>query len=303
MPATVSAEQRALLQWGESVRRDLPWRRTRDPWAVLVSEVMLQQTSVDRVVPRFDTFLDRWPNPAALAAAPLAEVLGAWSGLGYPRRARDLHRSAAAVVEGHGGEVPGDIEALLALPGVGPYTARAVLVFAFERGGIGVVDTNVARILARRSGRRLGRREVQAEADLWVPEGHAWAHHQSLMDLGAAICRPTPRCDQCPLSGWCAWGGGGRTDPDPAIGTAGVSTRQAPFDGSDRQARGRLLAALIGGDVTTASLPAAAGLVDDPARARRLADALVAEGLAERSGRRWHAAGQAAPRVNSPGSR
>ena len=151
----MTPEQRSLLAWGRTSRRDLPWRRTRDPWAVVVSEVMLQQTQAARVVPRFESFLRLWPTPSSLAAASLSDVLIEWSGLGYPRRARYLHIAAHHLVVHNDGNVPDRLDELLALPGIGAYTARAVLAFAFE-SDVGVVDTNIARVLARRAGRRSG---------------------------------------------------------------------------------------------------------------------------------------------------
>ncbi len=263
----------AVLAWGEPRLRDLPWRRTRDPWAILVSEVMLQQTQVSRVIPRYLAFLERFPTPAACAAVPLGEVLREWQGLGYPRRALHLHATATAVAER--GSFPDDLEGLLALPGVGPYTARAVLAFAHERDAA-VVDTNIARVYARVLGRTLRAREVQSIADSVAPPGDAWAWNQTIMELGATLCRPTsPACAECPVAWCCAWRAG--TAPDPAIGSAGVSTRQAPFQGSDRQARGALLRAAGRGPVEVDQVAAACGRPD--ADSRRLADALVAEGL------------------------
>ena len=276
----------ALHSWGDAVRRDLPWRRTRDPWAVLVSEAMLQQTQVIRVVDRFDGFLARFPHPAAMAATPLADVLDAWAGLGYYRRARDLHRTATAIVERHGGRVPDELEALLALPGVGPYTARAVLAFAFEQDH-GVVDTNAARVLARAfAGSPMGAAAVQWLADALVPEGAAWAHNQSMLDLGATVCTArAPRCSTCPLSSDCAWHVAGGGDPDgpvtdPARTTAGTSRPQARFDGSDRQGRGRILAALRAAGMVTAADLDTVTTWGDAGRSRRVADALVTDGLA-----------------------
>ena len=137
---------------------------------------------------------------------------------------------------------------MLALPGIGPYTARAVLAFAYERD-VAVVDTNVARVLARTAGERLTALAAQRRADRCVPEGHGWVWNQAVMDLGASVCRPAPRCDACPLTATCAWNRAGRPQPDPAIGSAGVSTRQAPYQGSDRQARGELLRVLTSGPV------------------------------------------------------
>lgn len=230
-----------FLAWADAVRRDLPWRATRDPWAILVSEVMLQQTQVDRVVPRWHEFLERWPDAATLARVELAEVLAEWQGLGYPRRARNLHRTAVAIADQHGGIVPLDLDALLALPGIGPYTARAVLVFAGERD-VGIVDTNVGRILARWCGRSLRPREAQTLADALVPQGRSWAWHQGLFDLGASRCRPSPDCDGCPAAVWCAWHGD-ETEPDPASASAGVSRRQSRFAGSERELRGFVMRA------------------------------------------------------------
>lgn len=204
---------------------------------------MLQQTQALRVIDRWIAWCDEYPTPADLAAASLGDVLRQWQGLGYPRRARHLHRSASLIVAEHEGIVPDDLETLLRLPGVGPYTARAVLAFAFERD-VGVVDTNIARVLARVEGARLTPRAAQSTADRLVPPGRGWLWNQVVMDLGAAVCRPTPDCADCPLSGVCAWAAAGNGAPDPAVGSAGVSGRQAPFEGSNRQARGRVLRAV-----------------------------------------------------------
>ena len=160
---------------------------------------MLQQTGARRVIPKWHEFCASYPTPAACARATLADVLRRWQGLGYPRRARDLHDAAALIVADHGGRVPDDLTALLALPGIGPYTARAVLAFAFERD-VAVVETNIARVLARVAGERLTMRRAQAMADALVPIGAGWAWNQALMDLGAAVCRPSPRCADCPLA-------------------------------------------------------------------------------------------------------
>jgi A/G-specific adenine glycosylase len=264
--------QQALLSWSARTRRDLPWRRTRDPWAVLVSELMLQQTQVARVVPRYRAFLERFPTAAACAAAPLADVLRQWAGLGYNRRAVNLHRAAVAVVDRHGGELPQELDALLALPGVGPYTARAVLTFAFEHD-VGLVEANTARVLARVAGRPLAMGDAQRFADELVPDGHGWAWNQAMIDLGATVClRRAPRCGECPVSAHCRWSGGA----DPAA----PAHRQSTFEGSDRQGRGRLVDALRAGPVLVERIPDAAGWPDDPARALRIAHTLVADGLA-----------------------
>ncbi len=286
-PAQVRALGAAIESWGSadgtSRRPDLPWRHTRDPWAVLVSETLAQQTQLARVVPAYHRFLDRFPTPAACAAAPLADVLRAWEGMGYNRRAKNLHGAARAVVADHGGSVPDGLDALLALPGVGPYTARAVLAFAFERD-VGVVDTNAGRVLARGvAGRPVRPAEAQHLVDTMVPPGRGWAFGQALLDLGATVCTArSPACGTCPVRRRCRWASAGRPDPDPARGSAGVSVAQAPFVGSDRQGRGRLMAALRAGPVAADGLAAACGWPDDAVRADRVADGLVAEGLAVR---------------------
>jgi A/G-specific adenine glycosylase len=266
-----------VLAWGVPRLRDLPWRHTRDPWEVLVSEVMLQQTQVPRVIPKWHAFLHEFPTTAACAAAPLGDVLRCWQGLGYPRRARNVH--AAAVEVERLGAFPRTLDGLLALPGVGAYTARAVMAFAFELDAA-VVDTNIARVYARHEGRRLTPREVQVLADAQVPLGDAWAWNQCLMDLGAVLCRPqSPGCAACPLVDTCAWHGEG---DDPAVGSAGVSRTQARFEGSDRQARGRLLRALSAAAVGVADAGAVMGC--DPDRAARLVASLVADGLVVHDG-------------------
>ncbi|HUS43781.1 MAG TPA: A/G-specific adenine glycosylase [Ilumatobacteraceae bacterium] len=254
----------AVLAWGAPQLRDLPWRAERDPWRILVAEVMLQQTQADRVIPKWLAFLSEYPDAARCASASLGDVLRLWQGLGYPRRARNLRSAAEVIVERHGGQLPDDLDALLALPGIGPYTARAVLAFAFERD-VAVVDTNIARVLARTTGERLTPKVAQTVADELVPVGDGWLWNQVLMDLGATLCRPTPHCDECPAAPTCRWNTDGRPDPDPAIRSAAVSTRQARFEGSDRQARGRLLRALQDGSRPVQEFDARilASLLDD----------------------------------------
>jgi A/G-specific adenine glycosylase len=259
--------QAALTAWAETARRDLPWRRTRDPWAVLVSELMLQQTQVRRVVPKYHAFLERFPTPAACAAAPAGEVVRLWAGLGYNRRALNLHRAAVAIDAA--GRFPDTLEELLALPGVGPYTARAVLAFAFEQD-VAVLDVNVIRFLARFHGRTV----TQTEADALVPPKRGWAWNQGLLDVGATVCTARlPRCDACPVAGRCVWRTVGGDDPFRP-------TRQSAFEGSDRQGRGRLVDALRRGPVGDKDIPAACGWPDDPVRAHRIAEGLLVDGLA-----------------------
>ena len=245
--------------------RDLPWRETRDPWAILVAEVMLQQTQADRVVPKWRAFVDAYPNPASCADATLGDVLRLWQGLGYPRRARNLHDAARAIVERHGGAVPDGLAELRALPGVGPYTARAVRVFAFEHDEA-VVETNIARLLARLAGARLTAKRIQAMADAIVPAGDGWAWNQVLMDLGAAVCRPVPRCAECPVASELyvapRWSPGPRPGRRhrPASARHNRRTTAVPA----RLAAGSC-AVLAGGAAPVAEFPAAiiAGLVAD----------------------------------------
>jgi len=274
-----------LLEWHAGHARALPWRATTDPYAILVSEIMLQQTQVARVKPVYRAFLERFPTVQALAGASLAEVLSAWAGLGYNRRARDLQRAAVGIVERHGGTVPDDLAALRALPGIGGYTARAVRVFAFRRP-CAPVDTNVARVLRRaavgapRTGvplQNLADRMMAAEAP------REWS--SALMDLGAQICTAAaPSCGSCPVAAACAWRRAG--GPDLATDPAAPDRRRAPipFAGSERYHRGRLVAAMRQAPVAAGGLDRAAELHDDPARLEGLVAALVAEGLAE-----WHA--------------
>lgn len=256
--------------------RDLPWRRTRDPWGILVSEVMLQQTSVARVLPKFEAFMQKFPTPTSLASAPLGEALALWSGLGYPRRCRNLHRAAETIVAEHGGVVPATLEELLALPGVGAYTARAVACFA-HGDVVAVVDVNVARVLSRVAGEPLKAAALQRTADDLVPADAAWEWNQVMMDFGARLCTArAPRCSECPLSRVCAWRGEG---DDPARQSAMTSRPQARFEGSDRQARGRAMRAVVAGASSRRDVTEAMGLGDDQTRARALLDDLVAEGL------------------------
>jgi A/G-specific adenine glycosylase len=280
---------RAIEGWGtalgdDSRRPGLPWRSTRDPWAVLVSEVMAQQTQLARVVPAYLRFMDRFPTPSSCAAAPVGDVLRAWQGLGYNRRARNLHRAAQAVVTDHAGRLPPDLPALLSLPGVGAYTARAVLAFAFGED-VGVVDTNAGRVLSRAvAGHPLRPGEAQRLVDAMVPPGRGWWFGQALLDLGAATCvARTPHCHQCPIRRRCRWAAGGRVGPDPAVGSAGVSMPQSRFAGSDRQGRGRLIEALRRGAVPAGDLAAVVGWEDQPERLDRVVAGLVAEGMVVRT--------------------
>ncbi len=240
-----------LAPWYAEHRRDLPWREPGfSAWGTLVSEIMLQQTQVARVRTAIVEWLGRWPTPADLADAPTHEVLRAWGTLGYPRRALRLQDAARAIVERHGGVVPDDVDLLLALPGIGDYTARAVAVFHFGQRHP-VVDTNVRRVVAR-AAQGQGDAGPAARADLARVEGllpadvaEAGVVSIALMELGALVCTArAPRCDDCPLLGDCAWVAAGRP-----VYEGRRAPRQAAFAGSDRQARGTVLRALRGVDV------------------------------------------------------
>ena len=232
----------AALDWYDANGRDLAFRRSADPWAVLVSEVMAQQTQASRAAEAWSTFIDRYPTPAALAAASDADVIRAWRGLGYNRRAVALRGAAIRIVDDHGGRVPDSLDGLVALPGVGPYTARAVLAIAFGRP-VAALDTNIRRVLDRVVGPMPSApAALQAAADAWVPADRpsAWTH--ALMDLGATICRKRdPRCDACPLRALCRFA---ETDAEQSRATAlsgppyrGAPSRAAPKGGAPRPAR------------------------------------------------------------------
>ncbi|WP_420836397.1 A/G-specific adenine glycosylase [Cellulomonas endophytica] len=278
---TVAEVRRLVVAWFGEHRRDLPWRAAdRTPWGVLVSEVMLQQTPVARVEPAWTAWMDRWPTPADLAAAPTDAVLRAWDRLGYPRRALRLQECARALVERHGGRVPGTPEELLALPGVGAYTAGAVLAFAFGRRSV-VLDTNVRRVVARALGGQalpapaLTASEARA-AEALLPDDDAgaaaWA--AASMELGALVCTArAPRCGDCPVEHLCAW----RTAGRPADAHA-HRRRVQSWTGSDRQVRGRVMALLR---EAPGAVPedVVAGVWPDGAQLRRCLAALVADGL------------------------
>ena len=221
MSAGPEETRRALLAWYDENRRDLPWRRTRDPYAIWVSEIMLQQTRVETVVPYYERFLERFPTPADLAAAPEDEVLASWSGLGYYRRARLLHAGVREVVERYGGRVPEDASARRSLPGVGRYTAGAIGSIAFGREEA-LVDGNVARVLSRLHGidTPLGRAETEralwSRAEALVRGARPGDLNQALMELGARVCLPRgARCDECPLRSWCGARHDGRVEELP----------------------------------------------------------------------------------------
>lgn len=274
-----------LIEWYERDARDLPWRHPEfGAWGILVSEFMLQQTPVARVIPRLEEWLSRWPTPADLAADSPAEAVRAWANLGYPRRALWLHRAAAEITERHGGMVPRDVEALLALSGIGDYTARAVAVFAYgDRHP--VVDTNTRRVLARVIDGR-SQPGPPARSDLLamsaeLPDGRADAAtvNAATMELGAVICTArAPRCDSCPVSHVCRWRAEGYPD------TGDARRKQARYEGSDRQARGAVLKALrhaVGGGMHAEEV---LSTWPDAGQRDRAIDSLVADGLVEAAG-------------------
>jgi A/G-specific adenine glycosylase len=239
-----------LLRWYDEHARDLPWREpSASPWAVMVSEFMLQQTPVARVLPVWEQWMSRWPAPADLAAEPAGAAVRAWGRLGYPRRALRLHAAATAIEQQHGGTVPSSYDDLLALPGVGDYTAAAVASFAYRRRHV-VLDTNVRRVLARAvSGVEFPAQSVtRAERDVATgllpedgPTAATWA--VATMELGATVCVAAgPRCGDCPVAGRCAWRRAGYPAYD------GPPRRGQTYDGTDRQCRGRLLAVLRDSD-------------------------------------------------------
>ena len=283
LPPSSASVGDVLVDWFAGAARDLPWRRPdTDPWAVLVSEVMLQQTPVARVEPVWREWVARWPTPAALAAASPAEVIRAWGKLGYPRRALRLRETAVALTERHDGVVPADVASLEALPGIGTYTARAVACFGHGRPQP-VVDTNVRRVVARLVHGRAEAAPARA-SDLTDVAALAPADPEravrfsvAVMELGALVCvARTPRCPVCPVRTDCAWRLAGSRASD------GPPRRVQRFAGTDRQVRGRLLDVL-----RAAEGPVAAPLLDeaweDAVQRSRCLDSLLADGLVEQT--------------------
>jgi A/G-specific adenine glycosylase len=274
----------SLVRWYGTAARDLPWRRPGfGAWGTLVSEFMLQQTPVARVVPHLEAWLTRWPTPRALADDAPAEAVRQWANLGYPRRALWLHRAAVEIRDRHDGVVPRDVATLLALPGVGDYTARAVAVFAYgDRHP--VVDTNTRRVLARVLDGQAqpgppARGDLGRMSEL-LPDDIAASTvvNAATMELGATVCTArSPRCDACPIAGACAWRAAGYPP------TADLRRRQARYEGSDRHARGAALRVLR--DAAPSPVRLADVLVEwpDVQQRDRAIDSLIADGLAEAS--------------------
>jgi A/G-specific adenine glycosylase len=283
-----------LLRWYRRTARPLPWRRTADPYAILVSEIMAQQTQIARVLPAYERFLRRFPSLAVLAEASLGDVLREWSGLGYNRRARDLHRIARAHPHG----LPRTVEALDALPGVGAYTAGAVACFAYGQR-VAFADTNIRRVLGRAFlGRDATEREAVELDRAQMPRRVPGRWHSALMDLGAAICTARgPQCPRCPLRTVCVFaralpaagdgaaaarGRAGVRPSPPARGALATGTKGNAYAASDRRIRGAIIAALVG-PPDGLTLAALERLIGDP-RIRSLTRALAAERLVERVG-------------------
>jgi A/G-specific adenine glycosylase len=268
-----------LIAWFDAAARDLPWRRDTSPWSVMVSEFMLQQTPVGRVLPVFEAWMRRWPTPEALAAASPGEAVRAWGRLGYPRRALRLHAAATAIVEKHGGEVPPERDALLALPGVGDYTASAIASFAFGARHP-VLDTNVRRVLARviegvafPAPSVAAAERALAESLMPDDDAHRWA--AATMELGAVVCTArAPRCGDCPVAEHCRWREAGYPDHE------GPPRRGQAWAGTDRQVRGRLMAVLRDADGPV-PLDAIEAAWDDQDQRDRCLHTLVVDGLVE----------------------
>ncbi|WP_174442344.1 A/G-specific adenine glycosylase [Demequina gelatinilytica] len=286
VPATTETPARvdAVRAWFREAGRDLPWRDGRtSPWGVLVSEVMLQQTPVVRVEPVWHEWMSRWPTPGALAAATQADAVRAWGRLGYPRRAKRLWECAVALVERHDGSVPSSLEELRGLPGVGDYTAAAVMSFAFQRRAL-VLDTNVRRVIGRAwSGEPLPAahqtvRERELAASLMPEDDEAAAEWAAAsMELGALVCTArVARCDECPLARSCAW------FADGCRGLEAAPRRTQPWHGTDRQVRGRIMA-LLRAASSGVNVSGHAALADvEPGQLDRCLDGLIADGLVTR---------------------
>lgn len=271
-----------LLGWYDRAARELPWRRPdAGPWAVLVSEVMLQQTPVSRVLHAYEAWLARWPSPSELAAAPPGDAVRMWGRLGYPRRALRLHQCATIVRDEHGGGLPSSVELLEQLPGIGAYTARAIAAFAY-RQRVPVVDTNVRRVIARavlgqgEAGPPSTQRDLRAVEPLLPDEPELAARFSvAVMELGALVCTArNPTCAQCPIADRCAWRAAGY----PAY--AGPKSPAQKFDGTDRQVRGRLMAVLRHATDPVHQHDLDVVWPDATQRARAL-DSLVCDGLVD----------------------
>jgi A/G-specific adenine glycosylase len=300
-PENLATVRGALLEWFARHGRDLPWRHTRDPYQIMVSEIMLQQTQVDRVVPKYQAFLGLFPSLAALAAAPTAEVIRAWTGLGYNRRAVNMQRAARAVLDAHNGQFPSDLAELLKLPGIGPYTAGAIACFAFEQD-VAFLDTNIRRVVQRlfagpEDSAPAGEARLLAIARDAVPPGQGWAWNQAIMELGALLCTAAaPACWRCPVQAHCRAYAARRAADEQLFSSESApmpqrlrrlaERRETPYAGSKRFYRGRAIEALRQlGPGEALPLPALGRQIkdgftdDDMPWLRALADGLARDGL------------------------
>lgn len=271
-----------VLAWYETNARDLPWRRPdASPWSILVSEIMLQQTPVVRVLPAWEAWMERWPTPTHLAKEPSGEAVRMWNRLGYPRRALRLHACAVAITEEYDGEVPDDHATLLSLPGIGAYTAAAVASFAYGQRHA-ILDTNVRRVLARAETGIEYPPKTQTKAESALAESLLPALPSvaarwgvAVMELGALVCTArAPRCADCPIAGQCAWRLAGRPAYD------GPPRRGQTYAGTDRQVRGKLLAVLRD-SMEPVAKPALDAVWDDHVQRERALDALIDDGLVD----------------------
>lgn len=265
-PDKISTFQQALLGWWDGNARDLPWRRTRDPYRILVAEVMLQQTQVDRVIPYYRQWLEAFPDVKALASAPTADVIRLWKGLGYNRRAVNLQRSAAAVVQ-RGGTFPESVEELLSLPGIGPYTAGAIACFAFEQD-VAFIDTNMRRVLHRVfvgsdvPERQLSDKQVIEIGTAALPDGDGWRWNQALIEFGALQCTArTPACVICPAQEQCEARPTIHSDIQAAMATRKTKSTSVPFEKTNRYFRGRIMDVLREHDDTALPIDALGAMI------------------------------------------
>ncbi len=274
-------KQSLILDWFDQNQRDLPWRKT-DAWGVMVSEFMLQQTPVNRVLPKWYEWMERWPDPAALADAKKSDVISAWGRLGYPRRALRLYESAKLISSEHGNRVPREVEVLLSLPGVGDYTAAAIAAFAYGDSTL-VLDVNIRRFFARmydgveHPTASLSRYERKIRAELIPQDGAKWA--AATMEFGALVCTArSPLCNQCPVKASCAWAKAGFPREE-------VKSKTQAWHGTDRKCRGTIVQALRENLKLTPS--ALKKLWDDDAQVEKALKTLLADGLIEATGKSY----------------